>query len=160
MQYVQQLFLNFFSMLITPTHIVTHHSAGPDGTYDDWAGIRRYHIEERGWDDIGYHAGIELDGGVHIIRRGREYTHQGAHCPPMNHCALGFCFIGNFMQLPPAIAMIQEAVKGWYVPVMRQLDIPLSNVSMHRDHKATQCPGDAFREDVLYDAIQHYLMRM
>ncbi len=41
------------------------------------AEIRRWHVEERNWSDIGYHAIIHRDGSVGY---GRPVERSGAHC--------------------------------------------------------------------------------
>jgi hypothetical protein len=40
--------------------LIIHHSLSKDGQTVDWNAIRRYHIQEKGWDDIGYHGGLSV----------------------------------------------------------------------------------------------------
>lgn len=54
--------------------------------------IRDYHIRHNGWDDIGYHAYIEEDGG---ILRGRHDEQVGSHVGGFNQRSLGICVSGH-----------------------------------------------------------------
>lgn len=54
--------------------------------------IRRWHVEERGWDDIGYHYVIRRDG---TIESGRPEKVAGAHARGHNHDSLGICIVGG-----------------------------------------------------------------
>lgn len=76
--------------------VVWHHSETKDGETKDWDAIRRYHIKEKGWRDIGYHFGIERVGGVLGVKIGRPLSMVGGHCLGMNEQAIGICVIGNF----------------------------------------------------------------
>lgn len=76
------------------TGAVIHHSATPATT--TFESIRRYHVRERGWEDIGYHYVIERTGA---IRTGRGLGQVGAHAlnpaPSRNRSHIGICVIGN-----------------------------------------------------------------
>lgn len=56
--------------------------------------IANYHINERGWEDVGYHYYIRKDG---TIQEGRDDNYVGAHCRAsnMNFKSLGICFEGH-----------------------------------------------------------------
>lgn len=61
--------------------------------------IRRWHVEGRGWLDIGYHYLVDRDGSVHT---GRDLDHDGdiieeigAHCYGQNAYTIGICLIGG-----------------------------------------------------------------
>lgn len=72
--------------------IIIHCSATPEGrdvTVDD---IRRWHKNDFGWTDIGYHYVIHLDGSIHP---GRPESTQGAHCSGHNSDSIGVCYIGG-----------------------------------------------------------------
>jgi hypothetical protein len=86
-----------------PAWIVIHHSLSPDGVTRDWDAIRRYHVETNGWNDIGYHAGIERVSGVLTTQKGRDDLVIGAHCKEigMNSISIGICVVGNFDISPP-----------------------------------------------------------
>lgn len=54
--------------------------------------IRKWHVEENGWDDIGYHDVILRDGS---IEHGRDYEIPGAHARGHNHDSIGICMVGG-----------------------------------------------------------------
>ena len=141
-------------------HIVIHHSATDDTRHNNWESIRKFHTQERGWKNIGYHAGIEIEQGVWRIRYGRKLTENGAHCPGMNTTAAGFCFVGNFTHDPPPLSMLQVACKKWIIPTMLAHGITKDNIFFHREKRQTECPGNAFDKElllyVLEDALNAY----
>lgn len=54
--------------------------------------IRRWHVEERGWRDIGYHALIHRDGSIGY---GRPVEKSGAHVAKMNKHTIGVSLVGG-----------------------------------------------------------------
>ena len=54
--------------------------------------IRRWHIEERGWSDIGYHAIIHRNGEYAL---GRPEYKKGAHTRGANSTTLGIALVGG-----------------------------------------------------------------
>lgn len=134
-------------------NIVIHHSATKDGRLLSWTAIKRYHVEERGWADIGYHVGIELYEGEYVALLGRPWTQVGAHARGRNHDSLGVCLVGNFdLDRPPDgqwLAAVQCVV--W---LSRLFGIPVDRVRGHREVSEDRtCPGrffdmDAFRRDI------------
>lgn len=76
------------------TKLIVHHSESPSKTttFED---IRRWHVAEKKWKDIGYHVVIQHDGKV---VRGRDEGTQGAHASAggFNKNSLGLCLCGNF----------------------------------------------------------------
>ena len=54
--------------------------------------IKRWHVQENGWSDIGYHYLISRDGQV---RKGRPVEKAGAHTRGHNSDSIGVCLIGG-----------------------------------------------------------------
>ena len=54
--------------------------------------IRRWHVEENGWSDIGYHWIIKRDG---TIEPGRSQDAVGAHARNYNDKSVGVCMVGG-----------------------------------------------------------------
>lgn len=75
----------------TISKIIIHCSSSPEGRNDTAEDIRRWHIE-RGFNDIGYHYVIDLDG---TIEEGRPLSKAGAHCQGHNRNSIGICYIGG-----------------------------------------------------------------
>lgn len=78
--------------------IIIHCSATPPDWMADATGservaeIKRWHVKERGWSDIGYHILIDRDGGVLY---GRPIGVVGAHTSGHNGGTIGICLIGG-----------------------------------------------------------------
>ena len=72
--------------------IIIHCSATREGQDIDAATIKRWHTEDRGWSDIGYHYVIRLDG---CLEAGRPLDRTGAHVKGHNKDSIGICYIGG-----------------------------------------------------------------
>lgn len=115
-----------------------HHSAGPAG--QRLRTIQDYHMDTRGWPDIGY--SFLISGGE--VWEGRGWRTHPAH-DSIND-TLGVCVIGTYTDdLPTAedlsalVAFIRHAREtcGWDLPVDGHRDAPGA---------ATACPGDRLYE--------------
>lgn len=64
--------------------------------YEDAKGktqeIRRWHMDERGWSDIGYHFVVDRDG---TVVDGRPLEKAGAHVRGRNDHSVGICLLGG-----------------------------------------------------------------
>ena len=81
----------------TINQIIIHCAATPEGKAVTTEQIRRMHTAPvakggRGWNDIGYHYVIEMDG---TIRTGRPEAVIGAHCKGHNQNSIGICYVGG-----------------------------------------------------------------
>jgi len=72
--------------------IVIHCADTPDDRDVDAATIKKWHVEERGFDDIGYHYVIRRNG---LIEPGRDIKVQGAHAVQVNGTSVGICMVGR-----------------------------------------------------------------
>lgn len=98
-----------------------------------------FHMDGRGWSDIGYN-GLICQHGRAIEGRGIDYA--GAHCPNHNATAYGFQFMvgGTQTPTPAAYARMARAQADCATRsghALRKLG--------HRDGFATECPGDAIQ---------------
>ena len=75
----------------TIDEIIIHCSATPEGRNYTAADIDRWH-RQRGFNGIGYHYVILLDGS---IEQGRLLVQVGAHCVGHNVHSIGICYIGG-----------------------------------------------------------------
>lgn len=71
--------------------IIIHCSGTPFIKNFRAADIDRWH-KAKGWDGIGYHFVIDLDGTVEV---GRPIEKAGAHCQGHNANSIGICYIGG-----------------------------------------------------------------
>ncbi len=82
--------------------IIVHCS---DSDFGDVETIRRWHVQDRKWSDIGYHYvilnGVRESGGKYdpscdgLIEKGRPIERYGAHCSGHNKDSIGICLIGQ-----------------------------------------------------------------
>lgn len=71
--------------------IIVHCSATKAGLDFNASDIDRWH-RERGFDGIGYHYVIRLNG---MLEKGRDIALVGAHCKGWNERSIGICYIGG-----------------------------------------------------------------
>ena len=122
-------------------YIIIHCSATKAGQDFRAKDIDRWH-RERGWDGIGYHKVIDLDG---TIEPGRSETKPGAHCKGHNSDSIGICYIGgldkNGKPADTRTELQKAALAGLVADYKRRF--PNAKVVGHRDmpnvHKACPC---------------------
>lgn len=127
---------------MVPTHIVLHHSRTTDTETVSWGAIRDYHLG-LGWDDIGYHYGIEFARTQYEIFLGRMPDVVGAHCSHcgMNRKSIGICIVGNFDYIPPH-PVIWDKTKQLVQFLMRHYSIDVKSITGHREWNSQKsCPG-------------------
>jgi hypothetical protein len=161
--------------------LIVHHTDTPNGDRDPAATVRAiysYHVQVRGWNDIGYNFLVDEQGRIYEGRWSREYRSGevptgedlegrgviGAHAENHNTGSVGVSLLGTFTsQVPTAAA--QDALRqllAWkadrhgvdvlvsdpYTRVSDGATVVFPNLAGHRDTKATSCPGDR-----LYDML-------
>ena len=72
--------------------IILHCSATIEGQDISVDTIRKWHVDGRGWSDIGYHYIVSIDGK---IEDGRPIDRSGAHTKGQNSNSIGVCYIGG-----------------------------------------------------------------
>lgn len=77
-------------MTQVPNKITIHCSDSPNGKSVSMEEIRKWHLA-RGFDDIGYHLVIDIDG---MVSRGRPLNVVGAHVEGHNTGNIGICLVG------------------------------------------------------------------
>ena len=128
---------------MVPHKIIIHHSATKDGTTFSWSAIKRYHVQELHWLEIGYHAGVELVDDDYFALFGRPWDMAGAHTLGQNSWSLGLCFVGNYDEVEPDEEMLLTGAK--VVKLWRRLyDIPVSEIHKHSEYQDKSCPGKLF----------------
>jgi hypothetical protein len=131
------------------TGIIIHHSRTKESKETmSWSAIRRYHIEHNGWDDIGYHFGIEWINHSLEVLVGRELHEDGAHCKGHND-QIGIMLTGNFDIMRPDPKMIRRLVKTC-ASLCMVLNIPASDIKGHGEITGDRtCPGKMFDMNAL-----------
>ena len=73
--------------------IVVHCAATKSSMYVTVDDLRKWHVEQNGWSDIGYHYFIKFDGSIHKCR---PEKYQGAHCKTVNDKSIAICLEGGY----------------------------------------------------------------
>ena len=91
--------------------IIIHCTATPEGRHHDVEDVRRWHLA-RGFNDIGYHYLIHLDGFIDL---GRPITKTGAHCAYQNTGSIGLAYVGGMTKdmKPPKDTRTKEKGTSW-----------------------------------------------
>lgn len=129
------------------TEIIVHCSATREGVNQTVAQIRKYHVEQRGWSDIGYHYVVYLDGTIHA---GRPLGKAGAHCIGHNQNSIGVCYVGGCAsdgKTPKDTRT--DAQKAGLLKLIKRLkaEYPQATVHGHYEFARKACPCfNAFKE--------------
>ena len=89
--------------------------------------------KQRGWDGIGYHYVIRLDG---TVENGRPEYWQGAHVSGYNKNTIGIMLVGNDAFTDAQIDSLEELVREL---LSRYPDADVSGHNEHDDGKT--CPN-------------------
>lgn len=139
-----------------PEGIIVHCSATPktwmaDSTADQKRDeIKRWHVEERGWRDIGYALIIDRDGrtatGRDTNNNGDPFDDIGAHTSGWNSKSIGVCLIGG-----GASSATDDFAENFTRPQDEMLRAVIADlksrfpsikwVKGHNEFAATACPG-------------------
>ena len=117
--------------------IVVHHSASSPKT--TVAQIRKWHVDDHGWSDIGYHRIIVGDGSVWD---GRPVQASGAHSRGSNKSSIGICVTGD--NTVSDYRWTEAQHKALEHTLLYYADLyPAARVCGHRDtpRASTLCPG-------------------
>lgn len=111
------------------------------------AEIRRWHVQQRGWRDIGYHWVIDRDGKVAL---GRKETEIGAHVEGHNRGTIGICLLGGYGASAddPFEKNFTFAQRGAVLNLLDEIKgrAAIRRVSGHNDYAAKACPGFGINE--------------
>jgi hypothetical protein len=152
---------------------IVHHTAGTNSyAQSESAGIVRgiysYHVQSRGWNDVGYNFLVDRYGTIFEGRYGGiKKAVIGAHAAGFNEGSVGFSVMGEFSSGAPT-AEAREALAqliAWKFK-KHKIDpadtvevtsagegtsrhaagekVSLRTISGHRDVGQTACPGGAF----------------
>jgi N-acetylmuramoyl-L-alanine amidase len=136
------------------TKLIIHHSLTKDQTVADWPAIRRYHVQTKGWDDIGYHWGIEVVNGAVVLQKGRPESKPGAHTKGMNSSSLGICVVGNYDLGPPSEAILNRLADLCALKCKEYHLKPEDIMPHHYYAHYKTCPGSKFPMDKLREKVR------
>jgi N-acetylmuramoyl-L-alanine amidase len=127
--------------------IIVHCSATREGQNISVDTIRKWHVEGRGWTDIGYHFYIDLHGDIY---KGRDIAKIGAHTKGQNRNSIGICYCGGVEvdgktpkdtrteEQEDSLLAVLKTLKAMY---------PEATIHSHSDYANKACPSfDATNE--------------
>lgn len=120
------------------TEIIVHCTATPAGRRVSVADIDSWH-RQRGFNGIGYHYVVELDGH---IAQGRTVHLAGAHCKGHNINSIGVVYVGGLDADGRAADTRTAAQRNALIALLSQLRriYPGTAIHGHRDFAAKECP--------------------
>ncbi|WP_371606792.1 N-acetylmuramoyl-L-alanine amidase [Streptomyces sp. NBC_01213] len=135
-------------------------------------GIYAYHVKQLGWKDVGYNFLVDKCGTIYEGRKGGvDRPVQGAHAYGFNAETVGISVLGTYTDTaPPQAALLSVArIAAWRLGQYgvdpagtttltagdagtnyfrkswaKGAQLPFPVIHGHRDGYNTQCPGDAF----------------
>jgi len=113
------------------TEFIVHHTETPTTTTP--RSIQDFHMDERGWNDIGYNFLVRDDG---IVYEGRGWTVRGAHATDHNVIGIGCAYIGRNS---PTDA-VKQSIRTLYDQACAMAGHALSQLG-HSHVGTTDCPG-------------------
>lgn len=122
----------------TINKIIIHCSATPEGKAVTVNDIDKWH-KERGFDCIGYHYVIYLDGSIHL---GRSIEKAGAHCTNQNKNSIGVCYVGGVTKDGTPKDTRTDAQRKAMHSLISELKVQYPNASIHGhcEFAAKACP--------------------
>ncbi|MEG2163110.1 MAG: N-acetylmuramoyl-L-alanine amidase [Bacteroidales bacterium] len=119
--------------------IIIHCTATPEGREVSVAEIDRWH-RERGFNGIGYHFVVGLDGKVY---KGRDVATVGAHCAGHNANSIGVAYVGGVDGALRPKDTRTAAQRAAIVALVKKLkcEYPLSAVHGHNEFASKDCPS-------------------
>jgi peptidoglycan hydrolase-like protein with peptidoglycan-binding domain len=118
------------------SNFMVHHSGA--NANQSVRAIQDFHMDTRGWSDIGYNFLVRNTGAIY---EGRGWDRIGAHCTNWNTSSIGVCLIGDYQTTePPAVAL--ASIAWLYDQAVHHVGHPLHPMG-HRDaNHDTDCPGN------------------
>lgn len=129
--------------------IIVHCTATPGDVSIET--VREWHVNERGWRDVGYHFLIRTDG---TIEEGRPIEQSGAHTKGHNWDSIGVAYAGGTGKNGEWLDTRTDEQKDSLVDLLCQLkDAYGGTIYGHRDFSEKACPS--FDARLEYDNISN-----
>ena len=129
--------------------IIIHCSATPEDRKVTVGDLMKWHVEERGWSDIGYHFFIDLEGEIHECR---PLERTGAHTKGNNFDSIGVCYAGGLNKEMNPKDTRNDKQKESLQDLLCQLKglYPKSVVYGHNNFSSKACPSFDAKEEYNY----------
>jgi N-acetylmuramoyl-L-alanine amidase len=107
------------------------------------AEIKRWHVVDNGWSDIGYHYVIGRDGEC---KRGRKVDKSGAFEPKVNANGIGVCLVGGYGSnatddFAKHYTPEQDATLRKLIAILQKQHPGIRKITGHNDYSSKACPG-------------------
>ena len=102
--------------------------------------IRKWHVQDNGWRDVGYHYIIRRNGEVEL---GRSIRDTGAHAAGYNHKSVSVCRVGGMAEDNSAEANFTAQQWTALLDLVKQLksNYPNADVIGHNEISEKECPS-------------------
>ena len=102
--------------------------------------IRKWHVQDNGWRDVGYHYIIRRNGEVEL---GRSIRDTGAHAAGYNHKSVSGCMVGGMAEDNSAENNFTAQQWTALLDLVKQLksNYPDADVIGHNEISEKECPS-------------------
>ena len=102
--------------------------------------IRKWHVQDNGWRDVGYHYIIRRNGEVELGRSNRD---TGAHAAGYNHKSVSLCMVGGMAEDNSAENNFTAQQWTALLDLVKQLksNYPDADVIGHNEISEKECPS-------------------
>ena len=120
--------------------IVIHCSATKSSMDIGLVEIRKWHVEDNGWRDVGYHYIIRRNGEVEL---GRRHDDTGAHAAGYNHKTIGVCMVGGMADDNSAENNFTDKQWTSVSDLIKQIKVNYPDVHVigHNEISSKECPS-------------------
>ena len=121
-------------------YLVVHCSATKPSMDIGLREIKRWHVDDNGWRDVGYHYIIRRNGEVELGRSNRD---TGAHAAGYNHKSISLCMVGGMAEDNSAENNFTAQQWTALLDLVKQIkvDYPEANVIGHNEISEKKCPS-------------------
>ncbi len=121
-------------------YLVVHCSATKPSMDIGLREIKRWHVDDNGWRDVGYHYIIRRNGEVELGRSNRD---TGAHAAGYNHKSISLCMVGGMAEDNSAENNFTAQQWTALLDLVKQIkvDYPEANVIGHNEISEKECPS-------------------
>jgi N-acetylmuramoyl-L-alanine amidase len=121
-------------------YLVVHCSATKPSMDIGLREIKRWHVDDNGWRDVGYHYIIRRNGEVELGRSNRD---TGAHAAGYNHKSISLCMVGGMAEDNSAENNFTAQQWTALLDLVKQIkvDYPEANVIGHNEISDKKCPS-------------------
>ena len=121
-------------------YLVVHCSATKPSMDIGLREIKRWHVDDNGWRDVGYHYIIRRNGEVELGRSNRD---TGAHAAGYNHKSISLCMVGGMAEDNSAENNFTAQQWTALLDLVKQIkvDYPEADVIGHNEISDKECPS-------------------